>query len=132
VVATVRLPRGSGQERWTHLEVGPTAVYVCRCVPIPARGLVRIDPVTRDITYVREGPVEQIAYGERALWALTGYEADTIERLDPESKAVVATIPLERVGELHGYRPRIAVGEGAIWWRPGSRYGGSIQRPTAS
>lgn len=115
VVATVRLPRGSGQERWTHMEVGATAVYVCRCVPIPARGLVRIDPVTRDITHVREGPVGQIAYGEGALWALTGYEADTIERIDPESKAVVATIPLERVGELHGYRPRIAVGEGAIW-----------------
>jgi DNA-binding SARP family transcriptional activator/streptogramin lyase len=115
VVATVRLPRGSGQERWTHMEVGATAVYLCRCVPIPARGLLRIDPVTRDITYVREGPVGQIAYGEGALWALTGYEADTIERIDPESKAVVATIPLERVGELHGYRPRIAVGEGAIW-----------------
>jgi DNA-binding SARP family transcriptional activator len=115
VVDTVPLPGGSGQERWTHMEVGATAVYVCRCVPIPARGLVRIDPVTRDITYVREGPVGQIAYGEGALWALMGYEADTIERIDPESKAVVATIPLERVGELHGYRPRIAVGEGAIW-----------------
>ena len=115
VVATVRLPRGSSQARWTHMEVGATAVYVCRCVPIPTRGLVRIDPVTRDITYVREGPVGQIAYGEGALWALTGYEADTIERIDPKSKAVVATISLERVGELHGYRPRIAVGEGAIW-----------------
>jgi DNA-binding SARP family transcriptional activator len=115
VVDTVPLPGGSGQERWTHMEVGATAVYVCRCVPIPARGLVRIDPVTRDITYVREGPVGQIAYGEGALWALMGYEADTIERIDPESKAVIATIPLERVGELHGYRPRIAVGEGAIW-----------------
>ena len=115
VVATVRLPRGSGQERWTHMEVGPAAVYVCRCVPIPAPGLLRIDPVRRDFTYVLKRPVGQIAYGESALWALTGYEADTIERIDPESKAVVATIPLERVGELHGYRPRIAVGEGAIW-----------------
>jgi streptogramin lyase len=115
VVDTIRLPRASGQQRWSHMEVGGNAVYVCSCVPIPSRGLVRIDPVTRDIAYVREGPVGQIAYGENALWALTGYEADTIERIDPESNAVVATISLERVGELHGYRPRIAVGEGAIW-----------------
>ena len=115
VVDTVPLPRGSGQQRWSHMEVGGNAVYVCSCVPVPSRGLVRIDPVTRDMAYVRKGPVGQIAYGEGALWALTGYEADTIERIDPESNAAVATIPLERVGEWHGYRPRIAVGEGAIW-----------------
>lgn len=114
VVATVGLPRRTGLA-WTNMEIGATAIYACRCVPIPVPGLVRIDPVSREVTSVRERPVGHIAYGEGALWALTGYEADTLERIDPETKAVVAMIPLERVGELHGYRPRIVVGEGAIW-----------------
>ena len=82
----------------------------------PSRGaVIRIDPVATSIASVRRRPVWMIAYGEGALWAITGYELDTIERIDPESNAAVATIPLERVGEWHGYRPRIAVGEGAIW-----------------
>ena len=107
--------RTSGQERWTNMEVGANAVYVCRCAPIPRNTVARVDPVTGDVTYLRVGPVGQIAYGEGALWALTGYEADTIKRINPETNAVVASISLERIGETHGYRPRIVVGEGAIW-----------------
>jgi DNA-binding SARP family transcriptional activator/streptogramin lyase len=107
--------RTSGQERWTNMEVGANAVYVCRCAPIPRSTVARVDPVTGDVTYLRVGPVGQIAYGQGALWALTGYEADTIKRINPETNAVVASISLERIGETHGYRPRIVVGEGAIW-----------------
>jgi streptogramin lyase len=60
------------------------------------------------------GPVGSIAYGEGALWALAGYESDSLERIDPGTNAVAA-IPVGRIGELHGYRARITVGEGAIW-----------------
>ena len=49
-----------------------------------------------------------IAYGEGALWAITGYELDTIERIDPKTNAVVETIPLGRIGETSGWRYRMA------------------------
>ena len=116
VVATVRLPRSSGQPGWSHLEAGANAVFVCSCdARGPGGDVIRIDSAATSFVTVRSSPVWKIAYGEGTLWAITGYEADTIERIDPESNAAVATIPLERVGEWHGYRPRIAVGEGAIW-----------------
>ena len=55
------------------------------------------------------------AYGEGSLWALTG-ESDTIDQIDPNTSAVVDTIPLGRIGESGtGWRYRMAVGEGAIW-----------------
>ena len=41
--------------------------------------------------------------------------ADTLERIDPKTNAVVATISLARIGETHGWRYRMAVGEGAVW-----------------
>ena len=56
-----------------------------------------------------------IAYGEGALWALTG-ESDTIERIDPKTSAVVETTSLRGIGESGtGWRYRMAAGEGAIW-----------------
>ena len=56
-----------------------------------------------------------IAYGEGALWALTG-ESDTIERIDPKTNAVVESVPLGRIGEAGtGWRYRMAAGQGAIW-----------------
>ena len=113
VVKTIPLARGNGQ-RWSQMEVGPNAVYVCRCLPIPG-GLVRFDTATTSRVSVHRGPVGTIAYGEGALWAQTGYEADSIKRIDPRTNAVVAIIPLGRIGESHGYRTRITVGEGAVW-----------------
>jgi YVTN family beta-propeller protein len=113
IVKKVPLARGNGQ-RWSQMEVGPNAVYICRCLPIPG-GLVRIDAATMARASVHRGPVGTIAYGEGAVWAQTGYEADSIERIEPQTNAVVATIPLGRIGELHGYRTRITVGEGAVW-----------------
>jgi len=112
VVETVPLPGGNDQQRWTQMEVGANAVFVCRCAPIPG-DLARIDPGTKPAVSIRGGPVGGIAYGEGALWALTGYEVDTIERIDPETNAAVA-IPLGRIGEEHGYRYATAVGEGGI------------------
>jgi hypothetical protein len=113
VVDTVPLPRGSGQPRWSHMEVGAKSVFVCACAGPPGT-VIRIDAATTSKQTVRPSPVWMIAYGEGALWAITGYELDTIERIDPETNAVVE-IPLGRIGEASGWRYRMAVGEGAIW-----------------
>jgi YVTN family beta-propeller protein len=113
VVDTIRLRRGSGQ-RWSQMEVSPHAVYVCRCLPI-ADVLLRIDAATTTAASTRVGRVGAIAYGEGALWAVTGYESDTLERIDAKTTAVVEHIPLGRIGEWHGYQKRITVGDGAVW-----------------
>jgi hypothetical protein len=113
VVDTIRLPRSVGS-RWSHMEVGATAVFVCNCAGPPGV-VIRIDPATTSVKTVRRRPVWMIAYGEGALWAITGGETDTIERIDPNTNDVVATIPLGRIGETTGWRYRMAVGEGAIW-----------------
>jgi len=112
VVDTVPLPRGS-PARWSHMEVGATAIFVCTCADGPGT-IIRIDLATMSVEPVRRSPVWMIAYGEGALWALTG-ELDTIEQIDPRTNAVVETIPLGRIGETHGWRYRMAVGAGAIW-----------------
>lgn len=112
VVDTVPLPRGS-PARWSHMEVGATAIFVCTCAGPPGT-IIRIDLATMSVEPVRRSPVWMIAYGEGALWALTG-ELDTIEQIDPRTNAVVETIPLGRIGETHGWRYRMAVGAGAIW-----------------
>ncbi|MET0937826.1 MAG: BTAD domain-containing putative transcriptional regulator [Gaiellaceae bacterium] len=112
VVETIPLPQRAGQG-WTQMEVSPNAVYVCSCTPIPGT-LLRIDAATTSDMSTHRRPVGSIAYGEGALWALTGYESDSIDRIDPETKAVDTT-PLGRIGESHGYRARITVAEGAIW-----------------
>jgi DNA-binding SARP family transcriptional activator/DNA-binding beta-propeller fold protein YncE len=114
VVDTVPLPRKSGQPRWSHLDVGANAVFVCTCAGPPGV-VIRIDAATMSTEPVRRSPVWIIAYGEGALWALTGEESDTIERIDPRTNAVVETIPLGRIGETTGWRYRIAVGGDAIW-----------------
>lgn len=114
VVDTVPLPQGNGQPRWSHMEVGANAVFVCTCAAGPGT-VIRIDAATLSVEPVRRRPVWMIAYGEGALWALTG-ESDSIDRIDPKTSAVVETIPLGRIGESGtGWRYRMAVGEGAIW-----------------
>ena len=113
VVDTVPLPRGSGPGRWSHMEVGANAVFVCSCDGPPGP-VIRINAAATSVVTVRRSAVRMIAYGEGALWAITGYESDTIERIDPKTNAV-ETIPLGRIGETSGWRYRMAVGEGAIW-----------------
>jgi DNA-binding SARP family transcriptional activator/DNA-binding beta-propeller fold protein YncE len=113
VVDTVPLPRGNGQ-RWSHMEVGANAVFVCTCAGGPG-AVIRVDAATLSVEPVRRRPVWMIAYGEGALWALTG-ESDTIDRIDPKTSAVVESIPLGRIGEAGtGWRYRMAAGQGAIW-----------------
>jgi DNA-binding SARP family transcriptional activator/DNA-binding beta-propeller fold protein YncE len=113
VVDTVPLPRGSGQ-RWSHMEAGANAVFVCTCAGGPG-AVIRVDAATLSVEPVRRRPVWMIAYGEGALWALTG-ESDTIDRIDPKTSAVVETIPLGRIGESGtGWRYRMAAGDSAIW-----------------
>jgi DNA-binding SARP family transcriptional activator/DNA-binding beta-propeller fold protein YncE len=114
VVDTVPLPQGNGQQRWSHLEVGANAVFVCTCATGPGT-VIRIDAATLSFEAVRRSPIWMIAYGEGALWALTG-ESDSIDRIDPKTSAVVETISLGRIGESGtGWRFRMAAGEGAIW-----------------
>ena len=114
MVDTVPLPQGNGQQRWSHLEVGANAVFVCTCATGPGT-VIRIDAATLSVEAVRKSPVWMIAYGEGALWALTG-ESDSIDRIDPKTSTVVETIPLGRIGESGtGWRYRMAAGEGAIW-----------------
>ena len=110
VVDTVPLPRDSGQRRWSDMEAGANAVFLSG----RAEAVIRIDSGATSIASVRRRPVWMIAYGEDALWAITGYELDTIERIDPKTNAV-ETIPLGRIGETSGWRYRMAVGEGGIW-----------------
>ena len=115
VIDTVPLPRGSGVTRWAaNMEVVANAVFACAC---PPGKLVRIDAATTSIETVRRSPtpVWTIASGEGALWAITGYELDTIERIDPKANAVVETFPLGQIGESSGWRYRMTVGAGAVW-----------------
>ena len=110
VVDTVPLPRDSGRRHWSDMEAGANAVFLSG----RAEAVIGIDSGATSIASVRRPPVWMIAYGEDALWAITGYEFDTIERIDPKTNAV-ETIPLGRIGETSGWRYRMAVGEGAIW-----------------
>jgi len=113
VVDTIPLPRASGSGRWSHMEVGAKTVFVCNCHGGPGN-VIRIDPATTSVELVRRSAVRNIAYGEGALWALTG-ELDTIEQIDPKTNAVIATISLGQIGETSGWRYRMTTGEGAIW-----------------
>ena len=115
VIDTVPLPRGNALTRWAaNMEVVANAVFACAC---PPGKLVRIDAATLSIETVRRSPtpVWTIASGEGALWAITGYELDTIERIDPKANAVVETFPLGQIGESSGWRYRMTVGAGAVW-----------------
>ena len=134
VVARRRLPRARGPGRWSHLEIGANAVFVCSCTP--PSSVIRLDPAMSSVVTVHRIPVWELTTGEGALWAITGWGLDTIERIDPRTNAVVATIPLGRIGATHGWRYSLAVGAGAIWvlaptslWRIDSttkRYMGSV------
>jgi streptogramin lyase len=72
------------------------------------------------------------------LWAITGWEQNIIERIDPRTGAI-ESIPLGRLGETSGWRYRIAIAEHAIWvlaaaslWRVDSgtkRFLGSVPLP---
>ena len=106
-------PASQWPGRWSHLEVGANAVFVCSCEVSLAASSASTLPRRPSCT-VRRSPVWMIAYGEGALWAITGWEQDTIERIDPKTN-VVERIPLGRIGETHGWRYRMAVGAGAIW-----------------
>jgi DNA-binding SARP family transcriptional activator/DNA-binding beta-propeller fold protein YncE len=136
VVDTIPLPPAIGAGGWTRLEVSASAVFVCSC-GAPG-GIVRIDAATRSVVTVRRTPVWAFTYGQGRLWAITGWEQNTIERIDPQTNAV-ESIPLGRLGETSGWRYRMAVGEGTTWllapaslWRVDSatgRFLGSIPLP---
>ena len=136
VVATVPLPPAIGTGRWSRIEVGANAVFVCSC-GAPG-GVARVDPATTSVVTVRRVPIWATAYGGDALWAITGWEQDTIERIDPKTN-VVQSLPLPRLGETSGWRYRMAVAGRTTWllapaslWRVDSatgRFLGSVPLP---
>jgi DNA-binding beta-propeller fold protein YncE len=113
LVARRRLPQANGPGRWSHLETSANAVFVCSCTP--PSNVIRLDPATSSVVTVHRIPVWELTTGEGALWAITGWELDTIERIDPRTNATVGTIPRGQIGETHGFRYSLAVGAGAIW-----------------
>lgn len=113
VVDTIPLPPAGGSGRWSDMEVGAKSVFVCNCHGGPG-SVIRIDPAATSVESVRRSAVRNIAYGEGALWVLTG-ELDTIEQIDPNTNAVIATIPLGRIGETSGWHYRMTTREGAVW-----------------
>ena len=133
VVDTVPLPQGNGQQRWSHLEVGANAVFVCTCATGPGT-VIRIDAATLSVEAVRKSPVWMIAYGEGALWALTGESLIQSTESTRKRALVVETTYAPR------NRARAEPGGVIEWqlakvrsgcWRP-RPCGGSMLRPSVS
>jgi YVTN family beta-propeller protein len=97
--------------------------------------LIKIDPKTNttvDVISLGVGYPENIAAGEGAVWVTggdlrfyyngsvsatggLGYQLSSVQRIDPKTGEIVATIP------LNGFSWGIAAGEGGVWvtaWEP--------------
>jgi YVTN family beta-propeller protein len=107
VVRTIALPGEPETCCPPKLAVGGAAVWVSH-----QGRLSRIDPVTGRVATVREAGVASIAYGQNALWVLTG--KGRIERVDPNTNRIVDTISREPVGAAE-FGGGIAAGAGAVW-----------------
>jgi streptogramin lyase len=78
--------------------------------------LARIDTTTNSGVLVREGPIGAVAYGAGGLWALTRFENNAVERIDPRTHDAVESILLGRFGETTWtYGTRIDAGADAVW-----------------
>jgi YVTN family beta-propeller protein len=107
VVRTIALARQREMCCPPKLAVGGAAVWVSH------RGqLTRIDPATNRVVTVRKAGVASIAYGQNALWVLTG--EGQIERLEPNTNRILDTISREPVGAAE-FGGGIAAGAGAVW-----------------
>jgi YVTN family beta-propeller protein len=111
VVASIRIPRGSG-----GLAVGEGAVWA---TSNSASALLRIDPkrntVIARIKLKPNNPCpafpaacSEVAAGEGAVW-VSHTSDNTVSRVDPQTNRVVATIPVGR------HPDGIAVSPGAVW-----------------
>jgi YVTN family beta-propeller protein len=110
VVGTIRLPHGR------DMCCGPELAVSGRAVWVNVRGGVwRVDLATNTAVRTRGAGVINIAYGEGGLWFLTA--ANRIERVDPSTNRVVASIARGRFGEGN-FGGGVAAGEGAVWTTP--------------
>ena len=131
VVDTIPLPRGGGSGRWSHMEVGAKTVFVCNCHGGPG-SVIRIDPATTSVESVRRSAVADIAYGEGALWALTGgARHDRTDRPKDERSHRDHSARTNRRDQWlalsHGNSAKVRSG---CWLL--RHCGGSIPRPSAS
>jgi YVTN family beta-propeller protein len=130
------------QEANVVLEIDPTINDVVATIDLPdrealccphqivfARGavwvsywssLVRIDPRTHRVVPTPFRHVAWIASTGDALWAITGIEADRVQRLDPLGEVIL----LRAVGPIVGLS-RIAAGPHEVW---AASYGGTMSR----
>jgi streptogramin lyase len=81
--------------------------------------MLRVDPATNRVTDaipIVSRPRDlspypyMVALGERFVWVVNG-NTNTVTKIDPSLRGVVATIPLEHVANSLG----LTVGEGAAW-----------------
>jgi YVTN family beta-propeller protein len=109
VVARIRVAEGKNFCCYRRIKFGGSAVWVSG-----GGALWRIDAATHEVTRVRNADVYAIDYGDHALWAITGVEANRIERIDPRTTAVIERFRFDRVGRTRSLGG-LGFGAGALW-----------------
>jgi YVTN family beta-propeller protein len=107
-----RIPLGQGRDACCDLDLatGGGALWASH-----HGRLSRIDLATHTVETLREVGVKSVAYGHGALWVMTA--TSRIERIDPNTNGVLASISHERIGQpvWGGTPPTPVVGAGAVW-----------------
>ena len=114
---TGRLEVGAGKLPPSPTGVGVAAARGAVWVADGSRRLLRIDP--RDATvagsFELPEPLDGVALGERAIWAISAGSASVLE-IDSASGSVRSRIPVtSRPGSTRPIPIAVAVGEGAVW-----------------
>jgi YVTN family beta-propeller protein len=108
VVGGIQLEQGREPCCELDLVAGGGAVWVSH-----HGRLSRIDPTTNTAETRREAGAKSIAYGHGSLWAMTA--TSRIERIDPNTNAVLDSISPERLGQIDWGEGTLAAGAGAVW-----------------
>jgi YVTN family beta-propeller protein len=110
VVERIRVPQGRNVCCGLQIAFGGGSLWVTSY-----GALFRIDPATNALVNIRpKGWIWSLVYGERALWMMTGVEADRLEGLNPRTHAVLERMNLQRLGHTRNLGV-VAAGAGAVW-----------------
>jgi YVTN family beta-propeller protein len=111
VVARINVPQGRNICCPAELLYGGRAAWLSRYGK-----LVRIDPATNSATALGsvDAWIGSFAYGDRALWVVSGVEGRRLDRVDPRTGAVTERWRFERVGRTGGLSWAFPA-DGAIW-----------------